>query len=241
MTIKKMLTSSNLPQNIYEQKFHDWLKEWSKKKDAGRGGHFHASSLIDKNFCLMKAVLEERLPAKQRDGFPPKTLSTFKVGIYVHDKHQEFYKETGMAESIEQQYYSELLDMTATPDAILKFMRTRTIAEIKSMNGFEFGKLTAPPKNAYAQAQIYMYVTATPQALIIVEDKNFQDLKVYLIEFNLTDALEYIRRRRVIMRCLKYNVIPVSKRLCQTKTDRKKCKYNEPCWNSDLTELGVLK
>ncbi len=241
MTLKTMLTSSNLPQVIYEQKFHEWLKAWSTKKDATRGGHFHASSLVDKNFCLMKAVLEEKLPLKQRDGFPPKVLSTFKVGIAVHDKHQQFYEESGIAEKIEQSYYSELLDMTATPDAELKFMGVKTISEIKSMNGFEFAKLNAPPKNAYSQAQIYMYVTATPQALIVVEDKNFQDLKIYLIEFNLDDALTLIRRRRNIMRCIKHNIIPVSKRLCQTKTDKKKCKYNEQCWGSNLAGLGIIK
>jgi len=241
MTVKKLLTSSNMPQVIYEQKFHDWLKDWAKNKDVERGQSFHASSLIDKNFCLMKAVLDELAPSKTKDGFPPKVLSTFKVGIDVHNKHQQFYAETNMAEYIEQRFYSKVLDVTATPDAVLNFMNMRTISEIKSMNGFEFGKLKDSPKNAYAQAQIYMYITAIPQSLIVVEDKNFQDLKVFLIEFNLDDALEYIKRRRKIMICTKHNIIPVSKRLCQKNGDKKKCKHRVTCWESDLTKLGRIR
>ena len=240
-TVKEMLKVGNQAETIYQTKFDDYLRQWEKEKNADRSDHFHASSLTDKDFCLVKAVLDEMIPGTN-EGFPPRILSVFQAGIDIHNKHQEFQRKSGMAIQIEQQYYSEFLEMTATPDSVIEFLNCRTITEIKSMNCFQFSKLSGPPANAYAQSQIYMYITALPQTLVIVEDKNTQALKVYKVEFNLEDALALIKRRRVIMRCMKHHVIPVSKRICEKKNQRKRCKFNDICFNLEYEiKKGNLK
>lgn len=242
MSIKDMLTKSlDINQVFYEVKWHKYLREWRKEHDKERTktSHYHASSLIDKNFCLVKAILDEMIDTKD-EIFSPQTLSIFWNGIDVHKRHQKFYKDSGIAVYIEQQLYSKFLDMTGTPDAIINFMNKVTIVEIKSMNSFLFDKLETPPLNAYAQSLIYMYLYGVSQALIVIENKNFQPLKIWKIDFNINEALKLIKRRYIIMKCINKNIIPLSKRICTKSKIRKRCKYNNICFNKKKLK-GILK
>lgn len=243
MSFKKtLLKGQSVAQLVYTTKFYNYLREWRKEHDKKRDEHpsFHASSLADKNFCLVKSVLNEIVPGKP-DVIPPSVLSIFMTGIDIHKKHQKFYRKMGMAYYIEQTVYSEFLDMTGTPDAIINFLNMTTVSEIKSMNFFQFNKLQEAPYNAYVQALVYMYICAIPQAIVIIENKNNQQIKPYLIEFNLKDCLVFIKRRRLIMKCLEKNIIPLSRRLCEKPNKRKRCKYNEICFDKKYLKKILKK
>lgn len=235
MSIKNLLTKTqDMNQVFYEVIWNKYLIEWRKERDKERAKspHYHASSLVDKNFCIVRAVLEEMI--KNTDEiFSPQTLSIFWNGVDVHKRHQKFYRESGISFYIEQVTYSKFLDMTGKSDAIINFMGSTTIIELKSMNSFLFDKLQAPPYNAYCQSLIYMYLHGIPQALVVVENKNFQTLKIYKIDFNINEALKLIKRRYIIIKCLKKNMIPLSKRICKKPKIKKRCKFNDICFDKE--------
>ena len=162
----------------------------------------------------------------------PGTLAIFLNGIDVHNKHQRFLKDTNILVGSEKTYYSEFLDMYATPDAISNFLGRTIIIEYKSMRTELFYSLKEVPYNAFCQSQIYMYMTGIPDAIVVVENKNDQVLKVYTIVFDLRFALNVIRHRLKIIECLREKYIPIDKRLCSKPT--KKCKYSEYCFNTKM-------
>lgn len=231
MTIKESLRKS--PEQLaYDTLFNSYLQERKEKNDTIRAGSediFHASALASRYFCLIEAVLDAKKKPKPMVYFSS-MLRIFKAGDDIHAKHQEFWRKNKMAYAIEGKNYSKFLHMTATPDGLIKFMGKMTIAEIKSMNTFIFGKLKEVPKNAYVQAQIYMYLTATPQAVVIVEDKNTQDIKLFKVAFCINDALEYLMRRRLIMKYENKDKLPPKKFMYCKKKNQRKCKYNEICF-----------
>jgi CRISPR/Cas system-associated exonuclease Cas4 (RecB family) len=238
--LKKLLVNKDGMGNeymVYINKWHEWLREWKQKNDDERnetGHYFHASGLVDKYFCIVKAILEDMMP-DESDVNSLSTLAIFKAGKDIHDKHQKFLQDKFDCIYIEKPLFSNFLQLTATPDAIIKFLGIPTIVEIKSMNCFKYDKTKTPPDNAQAQAQIYMYLYGVPKAIIICENKNNQDIKLFPLDFDLNSALTYITRRRAMLNCIKKNKIPLEKRYCKTsKQKAKQCKFNTLCWNEDM-------
>ena len=236
MSIRNLIKNSvgdKFSENIYIAKYHDYLMEWGKSRDSERSSGFHASSLAEKNFCLVRAVLSEMQGDSAKRAYSPRTLSIFWTGNVIHEKHLDYYRDTGVAKFIEQQFTSDLYDMTATPDAVIDFLGTATIIEIKSMNTYEFKKLNKAPNNAYVQVQIYMGLLGIPQSLIVVEDKNTQELKVFKITYNVEDSMLYMKRRLAIKKCVDAGKIPYKKRICENATTNKKCRMHSVCWGTE--------
>lgn len=233
MSIKQLLANSNnIHEMTYKALWHDYLIKWRIEHQKNRPiGDFHASSLASKDFCLVKAVIEEVLK-KNDDSAAPEQLAVFFAGIDIHNKHQNFMKAIGVSKYTEQTYYTKFLDMYATPDAIGSFLNRDIIFEIKSMRSNLFNNLKEVPYNAFCQAQIYMYMVALPSSLVIVENKDDQKLKIFVVEFDLRFAYNLVKHRRTILRCLENKVIPLDKRLCAKP--KKKCKYAEYCFNRNI-------
>jgi len=233
MSLKQLIANSdNIAEMTYNALWQDYLIKWRIEHNKNRPlGDFHASTLADKKFCLVKAVIDEIIKTKD-EATSPGTLAIFLNGIDVHNKHQRFLKDTNILVGSEKTYYSEFLDMYATPDAISNFLGRTIIIEYKSMRTELFYSLKEVPYNAFCQSQIYMYMTGIPDAIVVVENKNDQVLKVYTIVFDLRFALNVIRHRLKIIECLREKYIPIDKRLCSKPT--KKCKYSEYCFNTKM-------
>lgn len=241
MSIDKLLKEQDISQVYYEVKWHNYLRSWRKIRDKERGeDEFHASSLADKSFCLVKAILNEMTDVKD-EIFSPRTLSVFMTGLNIHKKHQDFYRKTNIAYYTEQGFYLEFLDMFLTPDAIINFMNKTTVIEIKSMNTFQFGKLRIPPIGAYWQILIYMYAVGISQGIIVIEDKNSQEVKIFKVDFNLKKAIILISRRLAILKCLEKNMLPLSKRICKEPGQRKRCKFKDICFDRECLKEILRK
>ena len=239
MSISSLLASKedNIDEMTYNVLWQKYLMDWREKSDRNRiSDSFHASSLADKKFCVVKAVIDE-VVKKKDEAMSPSTLAIFMNGVDVHRKHQKFYEDIGISLGIEKVYYSNFLKMYATPDAIIKFLNCSTIVEIKSMRSTLFNRLKEVPYNAYCQSQIYMYITGIPQAIIVIENKDDQRLKVYKIDFNINDAYRLIRYRVVVLACLEKKIIPIKYRICDKPS--KKCKYSKYCF--DEKALNKIK
>lgn len=215
---------------IFLSKVDKWYIDWKKKRELKRPGMFHTSSIIKDKFCFREAYwdITEKTPPEIS---APSTLRVFANGVDVHERTQKILKDLRIAIYIEQPFYSKFLDLCGTPDAIIDFFGITTGVEIKSMNTTAFYHLNAPPKNAVAQAQVYMYLLGIPQFIIWVENKNDQNIKLFLIEFDLDEALKYIKRMRKLYKYLIKKKVPKAKDCwCNNKHKRKTCRYFKRCF-----------
>ena len=67
------------------------------------------------------------------------------------------------------------------------------VGEIKSVNTFQFKKQKYHASGR-KQLQLYMYLTDIHDGFVLCEDKNTQEIKVYLYRFNYKEVEPYIAR-----------------------------------------------
>ncbi len=213
---------------LFLSKIDKYFIEWNRERQAKRPGMFHASSIISDKFCP-RAAYWDLIDRKEDEPLKPSTIRIFANGVSAHEKYQEMFRKMGIARYIEQPFYSKFLDLCGTPDAIIDFFGVLCGVEIKTVNTNAFYKLSSPPKNAYAQSQVYMYLLGIPHFVIFCENKNDQNIKLFLIDFDLKEALKYVKRMRFLNKHLKLKKVP-KKCFCKKKTDRKTCKYHSRCF-----------
>lgn len=67
------------------------------------------------------------------------------------------------------------------------------VGEIKSVNTFTFKKQKYHASGR-KQLQLYMYLTGIHDGFVLCEDKNTQDIKVYLYKYDPTEIQPFITR-----------------------------------------------
>lgn len=155
----------------------------------------HVSSIItsERDFCLREHVLGYFYERGQ-EMFAIRTLRIFANGEYVHLKWQNLFKRHGLAELTERAHKSKMWDIYFTPDAVIRLFDRRFIVEIKSMNTYQFRRLVSPPSGALKQIQFYMFLSGIPEGIVIVEDKNTQEFKVFRVPFDVSVIYEFVER-----------------------------------------------
>jgi len=69
-------------------------------------------------------------------------------------------------------------------DAIISIENKLYVVDIKSSNDFKFQKLGIPDLAHIKQIQLYMHYFEISQGILIYENKNTQDLKEFLVEYD---------------------------------------------------------
>jgi len=190
---------------LIKQKLDQLFVDWNNKKGA-RGG-LHASSILapekgNNQFCYREQVLnmffKPVVPA-----LSPRLLQIFLHGWSLHEKWQSLFVECGVAVQVETTRKSSTWDLYHTPDAIIEILGRKYVVEIKSMSTFQFVKLNTPPANAIRQVQLYMHLTGIPDGIVLVEDKNNQDFKVWEVEYDPEFVAPFLSRLDNIQKLLK--------------------------------------
>lgn len=233
MGLRDALTAPSLLDGLAYAEFDRMFVKWNENK--GTRGGIHASSVIADDFCLRAQILalhyKQALPK-----LAARTLRIFLHGWHVHIKYQTLFQEMGIADAIEAKNHSKSWGLHFTPDAVVRLVGKRFIVEIKSVNSHRWSQLTAPPSNAVAQAQLYMHLIAIPNALILAENKDTQDLKLWSIQYDPAYCREYIERLKKIKLCNDvYNAdgrIPKRHHTCIAISDdhAQKCPLREVCF-----------
>lgn len=234
--LKELIKKSqvDIDMALFEAELDRQVLKYMQSRQADRIG-MHASELISDKFCPRRICYYEfGIVKRSEDSLSSKTLRIFLHGIATHLKYQFIFKKAGLALAVEQRFYNKFLNITATPDVIIKFMGKKYVVEIKSVNTYAFTSMKKPPKAAVAQANLYMYITSIPQAIVLCENKNTQEIKLFKIEFDLDDVRQYIERRLYVNECIAQRKLP--KRLCGSVTDAKHCSCKEICFRT-----GVLR
>lgn len=225
----KMIENGDPRIALFQAKIDKYFIDKNKSRPH-RPGMFHTSSIINDKFCLRESYWDAVKPIPESP-ISPNVLRIFATGNDAHEKYQTMFTEMGIAKYVEQPFYSKFLDLTGTPDVIIDFYGMQTGVEIKTMNTMAFYHMTKPHASAFKQAQVYMYLLGLPQFIIFCENKNDQNIKLFLIKFDLEVAMTYIKRIRTLRIYLDTKLTPaLNICMCSKKGDRRSCRYNKRCF-----------
>lgn len=86
-------------------------------------------------------------------------------------------------------------------DAILCLDGENYVLDIKSINSFQFKRLTSPKDENLAQIQLYLYYFKIKKGILLYIDKDQQEIKEFMIEYdpalaeNLLTGFEHLKKK----------------------------------------------
>lgn len=166
----------------------------------------HASNMLkgDSDFCMRFQVLSLLYHQLQGEEISPSLKRIFEEGNAIHEKWQRIFIRAGWSDPMELDYtqYNEKYMMSFTPDIIATVPEMwggdKVIGEIKSVNTFQFKKMAKHP-SAWKQCQWYMHLTGLKHGFVLNEDKNTQEFKVELYDYDPKAVEPWVDRADAIV------------------------------------------
>ena len=210
----------------------------------------HASALItgEKEFCVRQQVLSLLYKQLQGEQLPIGLVKIFEQGNAIHEKWQRLFIRAGYskASDLDVTQFNKQFRISFTPDVICRipeFHDGKMIGEIKSVNTYQFQRMVRHP-SAWKQLQWYMYLTGIHKGFVLSEDKNNQDFKIEVYDFDHSIVDLFIDRAEQIKYYYKRVVSEhkmVKRPKDATNPDCKRCTncpMKNACWN--INGGGVL-
>ena len=203
----------------------------------------HASALItgDKDFCVRQQVLSLIYRQLQGEQINVGLMRIFEQGNAIHEKWQRMFIRAGYskANDLDVTQFNKKFKISFTPDIICEipeFYDGKMIGEIKSVNTFQFQHMTRHP-SAWKQCQWYMYLTGIHKGFVLSEDKNTQEFKLEVYDFDQSIVDPFIDRAEEIK--YYYKRVMTEHKMVKRPTDAKKpdckrcqsCPMRKACWN----------
>ena len=203
----------------------------------------HASALItgDKDFCVRQQVLSLIYRQLQGEQINVGLMRIFEQGNAIHEKWQRMFIRAGYskANDLDVTQFNKKFKISFTPDIICEipeFHDGKMIGEIKSVNTFQFQHMTRHP-SAWKQCQWYMYLTGIHKGFVLSEDKNTQEFKLEVYDFDQSIIDPFIDRAEEIK--YYYKRVMTEHKMVKRPTDAKKpdckrcqsCPMRNACWN----------
>lgn len=203
----------------------------------------HASALIkgEKDFCLRQQVLSLIYRQLQGEQIPVGLKRIFEEGNAIHEKWQRLLIRGGYstADDLDVTQMNKKYRISFTPDVICEipeFHDGKMVGEIKSVNTFQFQKMTKHP-SAWKQLQWYMFLTGIHKGFVLSEDKNTQDIKVEIYDFDESIVQPFVDRaeqiKKAYIRVQKENkMVKRPKDAVSPECKRcEQCALRNACWN----------
>lgn len=217
------------------------------EKHVDRVG-LHASAIIvsENQFCYRQQVLSLLYKQSQGDEVAPGLKRIFEEGNFIHEKWQRLFLRGNLCEvnDLDRSRFHALYELSYTPDAIIKIGKDEYVVEIKSMNTFQFTKVNDHP-TAPKQLQFYMHLTGISKGIVLMEDKNTQNFKVTIHNYEYSEVEDFEERLINIQEMKEVFVEEKKppKRICKDcNTKRAKdCNMRDACFNVGMgrVKLGV--
>lgn len=221
----------------------------------------HASAVLDKEFCAREQVLHEIWPEQ---GEKPavqhwdwKRSAIFENGWRLHQRWQDLFKKCGnvvysldqhgnLAPELDLTHYDAERNLYFSPDAIIQFGGQKYIVEIKGIKQESYLELTddldqaceacETVHKAREQVNLYMHMLLIQRGIILVENKNDCNFKVWVIEYDrerawpYTSRMQEVKGRTILVKQHGRSKLPV--RCCKTAQDSraKKCPMRARCF-----------
>ena len=228
------------PKNMEEEvKFVKQM--FTRGSDTQERYGLHTSAIIvgDDKFCFREQVLSLLYKQAQGENVPIKLKRIFEEGNAIHEKWQRLFIRGGLckAEDCDFSRFNTDYEIGFTPDAIITINGEKYVVEIKSVNTYQFMNMTSHP-TASKQVQMYMKFTGIKKGIILCEDKNTQDFKVFIVNYNSDITAPYIERLEAVQ-YYKNRVFEEGKMVkrcdqCTSKLCKRaiSCSMRDACWNT---------
>ena len=244
-----------LDKNIEEEaKFVEQVMTRGLESQERVGLHASAMLVGDKEFCLRAQVLSLIYKQLQGQQTPVGLMRIFEQGNAIHEKWQRLLIRAGYGKAKDMDFTRVDKDylLSYTPDIdclIPEFFEGRMIGEIKSVNTYQFQKMTKHP-SAWKQCQWYMHLCIKKlkaqgkwngkdytKGFVLSEDKNTQDFKLEVYDYDPTLIEPFASRADSIM--YNYERVFTERKMVKRPKDAtdptckrcKECFMREACWN----------
>ncbi len=212
----------------------------------------HASAMLvgDKDFCIRQQVLSLIYKQSQGEQINVGLKRIFEEGNAVHEKWQRLFIRGGYAKAKDCDYtqYNEDYMMSFTPDIIASIPEWNDgepfVVEIKSVNTFQFQKMIKHP-SAWKQCQWYMKNAGVKKGVVLSDDKNTQDFKIEVYDYDEDAVAPWIERAEEIV--YRYGRVfdegKMVTRPLQAKSPNckmcEKCFMKDACWNIGAGKVRI--
>ena len=224
----------------------------------------HASAMLvgEKEFCLRAQVLSLIYKQSQGEQVPVGLMRIFKQGDAIHEKWQRMFirGNYGSARDMDRTRVCDEYMLSYTPDLDVKipeFFEGRMIGEIKSVNTYQFQRMTKHP-SAWKQAQWYMHLCINrlkklgkwngkdyTKGFVLSEDKNTQDFKIEVYDYDSSLVAPFVDRAESIMYYYnrvyeQHKMVPRPKDATSPECKRcKDCFMREACWGIGKGKIKI--
>lgn len=196
----------------------------------------HGSAILKDDICYRAQVLSLLFKQSQGEELPLETLAIFEEGNAIHEKWQRLFirGDLGTAFDMDRTRYAQGYELLYTPDAIVTINNIKYIVEIKSMNSFLYQK-SNEHKTGALQCLLYMHLTNIHNGFVLMENKNTQEFKIQLVEYDKQKIQPIIEHLKEIQK-LKTEFIKTKKppkRICENSEceNAGKCVMRDCCFN----------
>lgn len=218
--------------------------------DLERTG-LHASAMLvpETQFCVRQQVLSLVYHMRPSKAVPVSLMRIFEEGNAVHEKWQRLFIRAGWSswDQLDYTQFNEGYHMSFTPDIICKipeFGDFEMVGEIKSVNTFAFKKQVKHP-SAWKQCQWYMHLTGIHHGFVLSDDKNCQDFKVEVYEYDYDKVAPFVARAEEIAAA--YDRLMEEHKMVRRPADAKSstckrckdCPMRDACWNVGMGRVKL--
>lgn len=224
----------------------------------------HASAMIvsDKQFCVRQQVLSLLFKQLQGEQLPVGLLRIFEEGNAIHEKWQRLLirGNYAKAKTLDRTRFDKDYMISYTPDIVCKipeFYKAPMVGEIKSVNPFQFKKMTSHP-SAHKQLQFYMYLLqkargnlndkndlSYKKGFVLCDDKGAQEVKLFVYDYEPETVAPFIDRCEEV----KYHYdnfnnngkMVARKKGCNSYDCKlaEKCPMKDACWNKGIGRIKI--
>jgi hypothetical protein len=229
---------------LFKLELDSMFNAWEAGKPL-RSGAPHASAILapDSEWCLRRHVLTALYPEQvERPDVKPWSAhqnAVFLNGWVLHEKWQKLFNEHGQVVEVEHSHFDETRYLHFTPDAIVSFGGQRYVVEIKGYKSTTYEKLDEagnPPAAAHVQANLYAHMLEIERGIILVENKDTQDYKVWAIQCDVELARPYLDRMYQVKGKVATRSTPARVCLSCTEHRAEKCPVRKLCFSGKLKE-----
>jgi hypothetical protein len=245
--------------------FQDMFLKWGANQPPRSGLHASSLLVSENEWCTRRFVLADLFPDEAQQPelkqWQWKQQAIFENGWDLHRRWQKLFLKFGnvaygntnnvkgdtvtVAPELDLTHYDSDRGVYFSPDAILDINGEHHVVEIKGINHTAFESLTndlsvamkacETVDKAVYQANLYMHLLELQHAIILIEDKNNQDFRVWITEYDKYLTLPYIKRAYLVkgMITLARTNGTYPKRVCQSPDDAlaRKCPMRDCCFS----------
>lgn len=251
----------SLLESAFTEEFQQMFMRWATTQAPRQG--LRASTVLasDDEWCPREGVLRIVTPASKWDteAHDWYTNAIFLNGWRLHQKWQALFKDTGLAVwNAEQQaheldltHYDKLYNLYYSPDAIIEYLDRKFVVEIKGITTRDFqlvkdadlahaATVNKSIRGAIPQLNLYMALTGIHNGLVLVEDKNNQQFRVWTLAFDAVLAQQYIKRIKRTRDAAQYHEIdgnlPDRHPACTSASDPRavRCLLRSVCFREEI-------